>query len=190
MIRDAGFTLLELMVALVVLGLLLAGLAQGVGFGLRTYSRQTGILAQAGRQNAVDRALRRLITEARPGQAGGTAHELRLITTLPAAASVADRRIDAAIYVDSRHDLVMAWSPHRPGHALIPPSAPRIEVLAHGILQLDVRYWWPRSVFGAPTWQTRGPAGGLPRLIRLRIIGSDHRPRPDLIAAPALAAAH
>ncbi len=194
--REAGFTLLEMMVALVVLGLLLVGLAQGVGFGLGTYARQSAVLAQAGRQVAVDRALRRLITQARPGQAAGSAHALHLITTLPDAVAGHDRWIDATIAVDRQHDLVLTWSPHRAGVALRPAATPQVERLARGVRRLDVGYWWPRTVFGAPVWQTRGPAGGLPRLIRLRIvgIGPRHRPAqaswPDLIAAPALATAH
>ena len=42
---DAGFTLLEIMVALVVFGLLVLGLGQGVDFGLRAWGRQTGGVA-------------------------------------------------------------------------------------------------------------------------------------------------
>ncbi|MCW8305954.1 prepilin-type N-terminal cleavage/methylation domain-containing protein [Acidiphilium sp. PA] len=194
--REAGFTLLEMMVALVVLGLLLVGLAQGVGFGLGSYARQSAVLAQAGRRVAVDRALRRLITEARPGQAAGGAHVLHLITLLPEAVAGEDRWIDATIVVDRRHDLILVWSPHRAGVALRPAAPPRVERLARAVQRLDVGYWWPRTVFGAPVWRTRGPAGGLPRLIRLRIVGIGHHHRsapvrwPALIAAPALATAH
>lgn len=196
--REAGFTLLEMMVALVVLGLLLVGLAQGVSFGVSTYARQSAVLAQAGRQVAVNRALRRLITQARPGQMAGSAHVLRLITTLPDAVAGNDRWIDATISVDRQHDLVLVWLPHRAGMALRPAATPQVERLARGVQRLDVGYWWPRKVFGTPVWQTRGPTGGLPRLIRLRIVGIGHHhppaqapaPWPDLIAAPALATAH
>ncbi|MDD2876659.1 MAG: prepilin-type N-terminal cleavage/methylation domain-containing protein [Acidiphilium sp.] len=188
--HDAGFSLMEMIVALVVLGLLLAGLAQAIRFGLGTYARESAILVQSGRQAAVDRALRRLIEQARPGQAAGGPGLLRLITTLPQATAWAGRAIDAAVYVDPRHDLVLAWSPHLPGIALHSAAPPQVEVLARGVAGLSIGYWWPKTVFGAPAWQSRGPAGGLPLLIRLRITLRHHEPWPDLIAAPALAAAH
>ena len=58
---QAGFTLLEIMVALVVFGILVAGLAQGVQFGLRAWNGQTALIAQRGDMDAGDRALRGLI---------------------------------------------------------------------------------------------------------------------------------
>jgi general secretion pathway protein J len=187
--REAGFTLLEMMVALVVLGLLLAGLAQAIRFGLGTYARESAVLARTGRQEAVDRALRRLIEQARPGQVAGSARRLALITTLPQAAAAAQRRIDVTLF-RAGHDLMLDWTPHLPGIALGPPPPPHAVVLARGITGLRIDYWWPKNIFGAPVWQSRGPAGGLPRLIRVRISGRDHRPWPALIAAPALASAH
>ena len=45
--RDAGFTLLEVLVSLVVTGLILAGLAQGFRFGVAAWDAQTRILASA-----------------------------------------------------------------------------------------------------------------------------------------------
>ena len=65
--REAGFTLLEIVVALVVLGILLVTLTRGVQFGLAAYDRQDGMVATAGRLEAVDRTLRRLITLLDPG---------------------------------------------------------------------------------------------------------------------------
>ena len=62
--RDAGFTLLELLVALVVLGFILAGLAQGVHYGLRAIDSQAQLVGSRGELNAVDRALYRLVVSA------------------------------------------------------------------------------------------------------------------------------
>lgn len=186
--REAGFTLLEMMVALVVLGLLLAGLAQAIRFGLGTYTRESAILAVTGRQEAVDRALRRLIELAHPGQAAGSARRLRLITTQPDSVATTQRRIDVTLFL-AGHDLMLGWTPHLPGIALGPPPRPQAVVLARDITGLRIAYWWPKTIFGAPVWRSRGPAGGLPRLIRVQITGRDRHPWPALIAAPAMATA-
>ena len=194
--REAGFTLMEMLVSLVVLGLLLAGLAQAIRFGLGTYAREAAVLARTGRAAAIDRALRRLIEQARPGQAAGTAHRLSLITSLPNAAANAGDLIDAALYVDARHQLVLAWTPHGAGIPLRAAPKPRIEILRRRVAGITLAYWWPKSASGSPVWQASGPAGGLPRLIRLQIMPRQRRGEnkrhdgaawPMLITAPALA---
>ena len=197
--REAGFTLMEMLVSLVVLGLLLSGLAQATRFGLGAYAREATALARNGRAAAIDRALRRLIEQARPGQSAGTAHRLSLVTNLPEAAAGAGELpagalIDAALYVDARHRLVLAWTPRQTGLPLRAAPKPRLEILRRRVNGITLAYWWPKSMFGPPVWQPRGPAGGLPRLIRLSIVPRlDKRPDarndawPMLIAAPALA---
>lgn len=186
--RDAGFTLLETLVALIVLGLLLVGLSQGMRFGLDAYAHESASLAQAGQEGAVNRALRRLIGQARPGQGAGTSGRLALITTLPEVAG-SGQLIDAALYLDRQHDLVLAWRAHGTGVALRPPPPARIEVLMRGIAAISIHYWWRQSAFAPPVWQKSGPAGGLPRLIRLRVVPLTGPTGPDLIVGPALAPA-
>lgn len=187
--RDDGFTLLEMIVALVVLGLLLAGLAQAVRFGLSAYQGQSAKLARSDQLATTDRALRRLIDDAISGQRSGTADHLYLITRLPDSVRTADRTIDAQIFVDRRHDLVLAWTPHEFGQNLRPATSPRRHILLHDVADIKLSYWFQATAFAAPQWHDTGPAGGLPSLIRLRIDLAGQVPRllPDLVAAPALA---
>ena len=56
-----GFTLLEMLVALVVFGLLMAGLGQSMRYGLKAWTAEGLSAASAERMAAVDTALRRLI---------------------------------------------------------------------------------------------------------------------------------
>jgi general secretion pathway protein J len=184
--RAAGFTLMEVMVALVVLGMLLGGLAQAVHFGLNAEARVSARLADQGRRTAVERALRRLIASAVPGQHSGHADRIDLITELPVAA--ADRMIEAAITVDQRHDLVLLWRDRRVGVPINPAPALTRTVLVRGIARIEIAYWWRKTPFGPPVWQTRGPAGGLPRLIRLGVVPLHGPPWPELIAGPTLVA--
>ena len=60
--HPAGFTLLEVLVALVVFGFLFAGLTQGIEFGVRAHDMQVGMLARQGGLEPVDRVLRQIVT--------------------------------------------------------------------------------------------------------------------------------
>ena len=184
---ERGFTLLEMLVTLVVLGLLLSGLAAATHFALAANARQNAILARAGRLTATTGALRRLIENAEPGGAAGGPHALRIVTRLPLSAGAADPTVDAAILVDRRHDLVLLWQPHAWGKALPPLPRPAVKPLLDGVASLDVAYWWQEPNTDHPAWHATGPYGVLPRLIRLQVrFTGKTRQWPALIAAPTL----
>ena len=181
---DSGFTLLEMLVTLVVLGLLLGGLAAATRFALTANARETAMLSRSGRFAATSRALRRLIEEAEPGGPAGAPHALRMVTRLPLSFA-ATPDIDATILVDQRHDLVLLWRPHPWGQPLLPLPLPRRETLLRGVASLDVAYWWQKPNTGRPAWYAIGPYGTLPTLIRVKIrFISKTRHWPQLIAAP------
>ncbi|HYN38146.1 MAG TPA: type II secretion system protein, partial [Rhodospirillales bacterium] len=64
--RDAGFTLLELLVAMTVLGVLTALLASGLNFGTRVWERERTQLDAASELQLVQDVLRRMIAQAIP----------------------------------------------------------------------------------------------------------------------------
>ena len=85
--RPAGFTLLEILVALAVLGFLLLGLTQGARFGLAAWDSQARLLDRTGDLQVADRTLRRILSrlvplddDRRPGLRGA-AHRLGLNPT-------------------------------------------------------------------------------------------------------------
>jgi len=134
--RQAGFTLLEILVALVVLGLLVAGLAQGVRFGLLAWHRQLGQLAEDADLDAVDRTLRRAIEQIDPGnrhdapEMRGSAASVEFTSLLPqSAAFVSDRRAEMRLLVDPAHQLVLRWAPYSHAERIVPPPAPTDTVL-------------------------------------------------------------
>ena len=65
--RPNGFTLLELLIALTVLGFLFAGLAQGVHFGLLAWATEAHLTGGNDEFNTLDNTLRHLIEVADPG---------------------------------------------------------------------------------------------------------------------------
>jgi general secretion pathway protein J len=64
--REAGFTLLELLVAITVLGLLTGLLASGLGFGARVWERERRQLDQWSELQTVQELVRRMLSEAVP----------------------------------------------------------------------------------------------------------------------------
>lgn len=192
--REAGFTLLEILVALVVLGFLLAGLAQGVRFGLRAWDSQSRVLNSQSEADAVERVLRRMITLADPGRAtiaariNGSRSTLSIVTSLAGGRLPALGEVDAAIGVDSAHRLVLRWTPYLNAVRLLPSPAPDQAVLLNGVDHLDIAYWGPDAsrAEAARGWHSQWQGPELPELVRIQLVfpADDSRHWPPIIAAP------
>lgn len=61
---DAGFTLLEIIIAVVVFGFVVAGLAQATKFGVHAWTLETKLADQAADMERVERTLRDVIEQA------------------------------------------------------------------------------------------------------------------------------
>ena len=181
--RDAGFTLLEMLVALVVFGLVMAGLAQTFRFGLTAFSSTTRRSIGPETLAAMDAALTRMIAQARSGSMLGSPDRLAFTTTLPAGAGLGGGLADVAISVTPDGTMLMRYRAHPPGIPLIAPRPPGIEILAHGVGTLKASYLTPQPG-GAPAWSGLWPGGGLPLLVRIHIDLTNGQTWPDLIAAP------
>lgn len=186
--RDAGFTLLEIVVALVVLGILLVTLTRGVQFGLAAFDRQDRMVATGGRLEAVDRALRRLIVQLDPGTSndastvGGGHHVLAFRAPLPIGTAGNDPTLaDLRLSVDDAHHLVLDWLPHRHVSRVGPVPPPHRETLLDGVAAIDLDYW------GEDSWHSQWQEPAPPALVRIRIVFPDGDPRhwPDIVESPA-----
>ncbi len=184
--RNAGFTLLEVLVALTILGFLMLGLTQGVRFGLLAWDRQTRIIASRGELDAIDRVLRRLIEHMDPGtqrdppRVVGTARGLEFATDLgPAAGALGAREADAALLVEGGR-LLLRWRPRLHGLPFGPAPPPTDTELLRGVEALEIAYWTPAG------WRTEWRERSLPPLVRLRLRfgGGVARRWPDIVVAP------
>ena len=159
----AGFTLLEVLVALTVMGLLLFGLVQGSHFVLLGWDRQTRLAARTEDLDAVDRTLRRLVVQAKPGSKweplafAGTAHSATFTSIVPLpAAGFPTQRADVELVVDAAHRLLLRWTPHF--HAINigrPPPAVTTEVLEGSIGSSYHTGQQPRAGAGPRSGETR-----------------------------------
>jgi general secretion pathway protein J len=186
--KQAGFTLLEILVALVVLGFLVAGLAQGLRLGVSTWQAQARTQAARGDLDAADRTLRTLIARMDPGGVSGrpaifkgTSHSLLFTTTLPQAADgLVSRGADVTLAVDDGHQLRLLWVPHyRNPLRPLPPG--RVTLLSD-VDHLEIAYWRDPQAGWQPEW-----AGvTLPKLIRIHIVftGASGRHAPDVVVMP------
>lgn len=188
MARQLGFTLLELLVALVVLSFLILGLTQALHLQLRAFESQSRIISRREDLDAVDRTLRHLVQVMEPGASGviqGSASTLAFSSELPASASALPNcRAEVAIGVDAAHRLVLRFVP-QPGAAALglTPAVHELELL-RGVDRLELAYWDPVSGDWEGRWNQLAP----PALVRIRLIfGKEDRRRwPDIVEAPML----
>jgi general secretion pathway protein J len=197
--RQAGFTLLEVLVVLVVLGFLMIGLTQGVRAGLALWDAQSRRVGETAELDAAARTLRRLLSGIAPSPSAGfatgatsdaelkgTAESMTFVGDLPTGLGTTRR---ADITLDLRQArLILRWTPHRHEITNAPAPQPVETELLRGIDRLDFAYWGSPSPEQAAGWQTQWDGPSVPELVRLRLVfaKNDRRRFPDLIAAPKL----
>lgn len=195
--RQSGFTLLELLVALVVLGLLVIGLTQGVRAGLTMWGGQTRRVAETGELDAGARVLRMLLSgistlpsggafaaAAHPTKLEGRPDSLVFVGDLPTGLGTTRRANITLELVEGR--LVLRWTPHRHELTTAPEPEPIETELIRGVEHLDFAYWGSSSADQVGDWQAQWDSFNVPELIRVRLsfVRGDRRRWPDLIAAP------
>lgn len=184
--RDAGFTLLEILVALVVFGLVMAGIAQTFKFGMVAFRQGPARTAEPENLAALDTALTRIIAQTLPGTMTGRADRLSFTTKLPPGAGLQGALADAAILLAPDNTLILRYRQHPAGIPLQPQPDPSIEPLLPGVAIFQLAYLVSKPP-GPPVWSGKFHGVGLPLLIRLHIQLADGRDWPDLIVAPEAA---
>jgi general secretion pathway protein J len=195
--RQTGFTLLEMLVALVVLGFLVVGLTQGVRAGLRLWDAQTLRIGETGELDAGARVLRALLSgiwvppRGGIGRGGtgktefeGRTDSLAFWGDLPTGLSTT-RLADITLELRERR-LVLRWSPRRHEPTTGPEIEPTETELIRGVESLELAYWGSPSPDQAASWQAQWDGPQIPGLIRVRLAFAkgDRRRWPDMIAAP------
>jgi general secretion pathway protein J len=175
-VADAGFTLLELLVAITILSLILVALSGGVHFAGSAWRKQEAQITRQGDINAVQAVLRQLLAS---GQAfEGSSQDLKFVAEMPAALARGGL-FNIELY-QSGEKLYLSWQPHFKGAAA---SLPKNEtMLLDGVTNLDLSYYvdqkgWQRAV----TEKSKSVD-----LIAIKGRLSDGRDWPSLMISPAI----
>jgi len=191
---DRGFSLLEMLVALALLGLLVGLLHEGLTLGHRVWERAGARLAA--RIEAVEGAqlvLRDRLAGLNPAWLNEGDSSRVLLEGAPtsmtffargadAEASGTFRRLSVAATVEGR--LELAWHPDTDRSPL--PDWTRAPLLG-GIAGAEFAYFGPTRTDPTPRWRDRWQGQEFPpRLVRLRIQfpAGDPRIWPELVVAP------
>jgi general secretion pathway protein J len=193
-LRQRGFTLLEIIVVLAVLGFLMVGITQGVRIGVALWHAQARRVEQTAELDAATRVLREILTAlpAPPsdsdnnGVNAGTASQFSFIGDMPTGLGTI-RRSDMILKLVGQR-LVLQWKPHLHETPLGPVPPPAQTELVSGVAGLQLAYWGPPAADRSPTWLSQWDGPAPPPLIRVRLQFAKGDPRhwPDLIVASQL----
>jgi general secretion pathway protein J len=202
--REAGFTLLELLIAMTLFGLLMTMLFGGLRFGARAWEageERADALAQTG---VVHGFLRRQLSQTYPlvwpeeaenpqrviAFVGGP-DTLQFIAPLPAHLAVGGfylLALDVADDADGRH-LVLTWQLHRAGMERFAfDGTAQQTVLLDGVADVAFAYYGVAEEGQDPRWQERWEeAARLPALVSVRVAFEDEgRSWPELVVRPRI----
>jgi general secretion pathway protein J len=189
--QEAGFTLVETLVALVVLGFIVLGLAQGFRFGMTAWDVQSGAIDRDSALDTTDRTLRSLLTRMEPGYDPhhptiiGTAHTLAFTAELPVNAPTGPTRLATlALGVQPRQGLVLRWQPQFHAQWLVAPSPQTVSLLPKADV-ITFAYYRPPGEKKPSGWLTDWKGNVPPALIRIHLSLIPSRQHwPDIIVAP------
>jgi general secretion pathway protein J len=195
---SAGFTLLELLIAITLLGLLMAALFGGLRLGARAWERSEERLDESARLQVVQNFLRDRLAQAYPleieDETGrfalafeGAEDVVRFVTLMPE--FLGSGFAEFIVTVDDQSefkDLVVQWRPFAFPTEL-EEREPQTKVLLEDVEALEVAYYGALGPDEPALWQERWRgARALPELVQLRVIFPPDDPRywPDLIVRP------
>ena len=186
-----------MLVVVVVLGLLVVGLVQGVRVGVALLGAQQRRIGETADLDAGARTLRALLNGVVASPAGepagnsglkGDAEHLSFVGDMPTGRGTS-RRADVSLALRGGN-LVLSWIPHRHEIPLETAPPPSDTVLVAHVAHLEIAYWGALAPGQPAAWLDRWNGPAAPELIRIRLVfgKDDRRHWPDLIVAPSPAA--
>lgn len=199
---DSGFGLLEMIVALAVLGLLTVLLAGSLQFGARLWDAQDRRLATSAGTDAVHTVLRAMIQNAQPlplvalGPRGAASYllggpdSLDMVTEMPDGIGRAGY-CDVALVLERDGRLALRWRRHA-RDARVAAAQPVAESeLLRNVAAVELAYFVRATDQQPAHWESRWTRpSAMPDLIRVRVRfrPGDRRVWNDVVVSPAIGA--
>lgn len=196
--RTQGFTLLELLIGMTLVGFILALLFAGLNLGTRSWEAGEKRVVTSSRQAVVVDFIRRILEQTEPLHwqvdaedrlaFAGEAESLRIVGTLAMHGGATGKHLIAIDLASGEigRDVVMRWrlsDPHEPGFGPVEQAEPK--VLVKAISGMTLAYFGAEAETDEPTWHDQWlNQKTLPELIRLRLVMESGETWPDIIAAP------
>ena len=195
--RQAGFTLIEMVVAMALLGAMMLLLYSGLTFGLRGWDAADVSGRRTADRRIAENFLRREISETFPMRFKdamvlklafeGKEDSLRFASARPAGLSAAGLSLVGITLEDDRvkrtRSLVMRRAmPDDDAKDFAPLERADRTVLFEGLDRVQFEYFGSENDFTDPEWsQEWEHAGRIPQLIRVRIRAADGTDFPEMI---------
>ena len=195
----AGFTLVELVVAMALLGIMMLLLYSGLTFSMRSWDAAETAGSRATDQRIGVHFLRRELGETFPMRwkeptilkfaFEGKAHTLRFVSSRPAGLQAGGLSLVGLAVEeqgDRRRSLVMRRAMPDDEAADFGPldrSEDKPTVLVANVRQVDFSYFGSQNDFTDPTWVEEWPhQSRMPLMVRMRVTLADGSPLPDMVA--------
>ncbi len=173
--EEEGFTLLELMISIAILGLILVALTGGLQFAGRAWQSQERHSTRLGDINAVQTALRQMISTGFAFE--GDNASLKFVGRLPAALQ---RGGLYDIQMSAEGDrLILLWRPHFKGTANLEEHA---AVLAEHLESVQLAYYSSPEGWKGSAKEKNKP----PQLISVAVQAAGRLAWPTLVVAPSI----
>ncbi|HXS53994.1 MAG TPA: prepilin-type N-terminal cleavage/methylation domain-containing protein [Usitatibacter sp.] len=195
---QAGFTLIELVVALVLLGAMMTLLYSGITFGLRSWDAGDVNGRRMADRRIGENFLRRELAETFPMRwkdpmelrfaFEGEAHALRFVSSRPAGIAQGGLAlVSIDVEDDPKHpgttNLVMRRALADPDAADFTPLAQaEPSILVEEVQEVEFSYFGSENDFADPRWLPSWPyKSRMPEAVRVRMKAADGTPFPDVL---------
>jgi general secretion pathway protein J len=200
--RAQGFTLLELLIGMTLVGFILTLLFAGLRLGIRSWDAGEQHMVTSSRQAIVVDFIRRTLEQTYPLNwrvdnedqlaFAGESESLQIVGPVPIHDGAASNYLIGLELVDGDggRDLVMRWrmpDPREPGFAPLEEAKPK--VLVKAVKEVTFAYFGAESDADEPAWHDQWVhQKAPPELIRLQITLENGETWPDIVVATPIRA--
>ena len=194
--RDAGFTLIELVVAMVILGAMMLLLYSGLSFAMRSWDAGDAVGRVAADRRIGEAFVRREMGELFPMRwkdstrlrlaFEGKKDSVRFVSTRPAGISMGGLAL-VGINVEGdarrgeRHLVMRRAIPDDNADSFDPLDQAEATTVIANVDSVAFEYFGAESDFNDPAWQDEWTfQGRIPQIIRMRVVLADGTPLPEM----------